>query len=85
LTTESPSGAVIPGVASSWTVSASGTQYTFKLRPDAQWSNGNPVRAQDFIAAWRRTLDPKQGSPSRQFAADLNAPASSRVNPRFPL
>ena len=63
LTTESPSGAVIPGVASSWTVSASGTQYTFQLRPDAQWSNGNPVRAQDFIAAWRRTLDPKQGSP----------------------
>ena len=63
LTTESPSGAVIPGVASSWTVSASGTQYTFQLRLDAQWSNGNPVRAQDFIAAWRRTLDPKQGSP----------------------
>jgi oligopeptide transport system substrate-binding protein len=54
---------VIPGVASSWTVSASGRQYTFQLRPDAQWSNGNPVRAQDFIAAWRRTLDPKQGSP----------------------
>lgn len=63
LTTESPSGTVIPGVASSWTVNASGTQYTFQLRPDAQWSNGKPVRAQDFIAAWQRTLDPKTGSP----------------------
>ena len=76
LTTESPSGAVIPGVASSWTVSASGTQYTFQLRPDAQWSNGNPVRAQDFIAAWRRTLDPKQGSPvADNLRLILNAPA----------
>ena len=63
LTSESPAGAVIPGVASSWTVSASGTQYTFELRPGAQWSNGKRVRAQDFIAAWQRTLDPKQGSP----------------------
>lgn len=63
LTTESPSGEIIPGVASGWTVDASGRRYTFQLRPDAQWSNGNPVRAQNFIAAWRRALDPKQGSP----------------------
>ena len=45
LTSESPSGAVIPGVASSWTVNATGTQYTFQLRPNAKWSNGKPVRA----------------------------------------
>jgi oligopeptide transport system substrate-binding protein len=63
LTSESPSGEVIPGVASSWSVDASGRQYTFRLRPDARWSNGKPVRAQDFIAAWRRALDPKQASP----------------------
>lgn len=76
LTTESPSGEVIPGVASSWTVSASGTQYTFQLRPDAKWSNGTPVRAQDFIAAWQRTLDPKTGSPvADNLRLILNAPA----------
>jgi oligopeptide transport system substrate-binding protein len=76
LTTESPSGAVIPGVAASWTVNPSGTQYTFQLRPDAQWSNGNPVRAQDFIAAWQRTLDPKQGSPvADDLRLMLGAPA----------
>jgi oligopeptide transport system substrate-binding protein len=76
LTTESPSGAVIPGVAVSWTVNPSGTQYTFQLRPDAQWSNGKPVRAQDFIAAWQRTLDPKQGSPvADDLRLILSAPA----------
>jgi oligopeptide transport system substrate-binding protein len=76
LTTESPAGAVIPGVASSWTVNASGTQYTFQLRPDAQWSNGKSLRAQDFIAAWQRTLDPKQGSPvADNLRLILNAPA----------
>jgi oligopeptide transport system substrate-binding protein len=63
LTSESPSGEVIPGVALSWSVDATGQQYTFRLRPDARWSNGKPVRAQDFIAAWRRALDPKQASP----------------------
>jgi oligopeptide transport system substrate-binding protein len=76
LTSESPSGEIIPGVASGWTVDASGTQYTFQLRPDAQWSNGNPVRALDFIAAWQRALDPKQSSPvADDLRLILNAPA----------
>jgi len=63
LTAESPTGAAIPAVASSWSIDPAGTQYTFHLRHDARWSNGKPVRAQDFVAAWRRVLDPKQGSP----------------------
>ena len=63
LTTEAPDGAVIPGVASSWTVDASATQYTFQLRPDAKWSNGMPIRAKDFVEAWRRVVDPKRASP----------------------
>lgn len=63
LTAESATGDVIPGVASAWSVDASGTLYTFKLRSDARWSNGKPVTAQDFVIAWRRVLDPKQGSP----------------------
>lgn len=76
LTSESPSGAVIPGVAESWTVDATGTQYTFQLRPNAKWSNGKPVRAEDFIAAWQRTLDPKRGSPvADDLRLILNAPA----------
>jgi oligopeptide transport system substrate-binding protein len=63
LTTASSTGEVIPGVASSWTIDPGGLQYTFQLRLNARWSNGKPVRAQDFVAAWRRVVDPKQGSP----------------------
>jgi oligopeptide transport system substrate-binding protein len=63
LTIESTNGDVLPGVASSWTVDSSGTQYTFIIRTDARWSNGKPVRAQDFVTAWRRVVDPKRASP----------------------
>ncbi len=63
LTTEAPDGTVIPGVASSWTVSESGTQYSFHLRPEAKWSNGVRVRAIDFVEAWRRVVDPSRASP----------------------
>jgi oligopeptide transport system substrate-binding protein len=48
----------VPGVAQSWQSSDSGKTWTFKLRPDAQYSNGDTVRAQDFVAAWMRMLDP---------------------------
>ena len=63
LTTESQDGRVEPGVAASWTVNTSGTQYTFKLRRDAMWSNGTHVRAEDFVQAWRRVVDPTRASP----------------------
>ena len=63
LTSESITGEVIPGVAASWNIDATGTQYTFQLRASARWSNGKAVRAQDFVAAWRRVVDPKQASP----------------------
>lgn len=68
LTTLSASGKVIPGVARSWTVSPNGKTWTFKLRSDARWSNGDPVTAQDFVYAWRREVDPKTGS---QYAEAL--------------
>jgi len=62
LTAESADGTVVPGVAASWTVDRTGAKYEFNLRHDAHWSNGAPVRAQDFVNAWRRVVDPKQGS-----------------------
>ena len=68
LTRETSTGEVVPGVASSWTIDATGTKYTFRLRPDAKWSNGEPISAQQFINSWQRVLDPKQGSP---VAGDL--------------
>jgi len=55
-------GPARPGVASSWDSSADGLTWTFHLRPDARWSDGVPVTAQDFDFAWRRVLDPASGS-----------------------
>lgn len=49
---------IIPGAAESWTVSDDGTVYTFKLRKDAQWSDGSPVTAGDFVFAFQRLEDP---------------------------
>ncbi len=53
-----------PGVASSWQSNLEATQFTFILRPEAQWGNGDPVTAQDFIYSWRRALNPQSGSSS---------------------
>ncbi|PEZ28401.1 peptide ABC transporter substrate-binding protein [Bacillus thuringiensis] len=49
----------IPAAAESSKKSEDGKKYTFKLRKDAKWSNGDPVTAKDFVFAWQRLLDPK--------------------------
>jgi len=54
---------VVPGVAESWQVSDDGKVYTFKLRENAKWSNGDPVRAQDFVFAYQRIQDPATAAP----------------------
>ncbi len=52
----------VPGVAESWEVSPDGLVYTFHLRANARWSNGEPVTAQDFVGSWRRVLTPSLGA-----------------------
>ena len=51
-----------PGVAEKWEVSPDGRVYTFHLRHNARWSNGDPVTARDFVASWERTLAPETTS-----------------------
>ncbi len=51
-----------PGVAERWDISKDRKTYTFHLRPDARWSNGDPVVADDFLFAWRRVLTPAVAS-----------------------
>ncbi|MCA0399930.1 MAG: peptide ABC transporter substrate-binding protein [Proteobacteria bacterium] len=51
-------GEVKPGVAEKWSVSADGKVYTFNLRANAKWSNGDPVKAQDFEFSFKRIMDP---------------------------
>src|SRR5690606_22676532 len=49
---------VQPAVAEKWEISDDGRTYTFTLRDDAKWSNGDKVLASDFEYAWKRVLDP---------------------------
>lgn len=62
LTPDARTGKPMPGVATSWKVSKDLLTYTFELRKDAQWSDGTPVTAHDFVYAWRRVLKPETGS-----------------------
>lgn len=59
LTTESPEGNVIPGAALRWNISRDARTYTFYLRRDMVWSNGEPVTAQDFVYSLRRAASPE--------------------------
>jgi len=54
-------GNTVPGAATEYTLSDDKLTYTFKLR-DANWSNGQPVTANDFVYAWRRLADPATAS-----------------------
>ena len=51
-----------PGVAKSWVISEDRKTYTFTLREDAKWSNGDSVTAEDFVWSWNRVLTPSLGS-----------------------
>lgn len=56
-----------PAVASAWEFDAAGNTYTFHLRPDAVWSNGDRVRAAEFRDAWLRVLDAAAGPQYRNL------------------
>jgi oligopeptide transport system substrate-binding protein len=59
---------VVPGAAESWEMSPDGLTYTFHLRPEARWSNGAPLTAQDFRDSFLRILDPHVGSETADYA-----------------
>jgi len=50
-----------PGVAQSWDVSEDGRIITFHINPEAKWSNGDPMTAQDYVWSWQRLLSPALG------------------------
>ncbi|MFC6295444.1 peptide ABC transporter substrate-binding protein [Lactiplantibacillus daoliensis] len=53
---------ITPGIAKSTTISKDGKTYTFTLRKNAKWSNGDKVTAKDFVYGWQRTVNPKTAS-----------------------
>ncbi len=59
-------GEIVPALAESWEVSEDGLTYTFTLR-DAKWSDGEPIKASDFVYAWKRVLDPATGAMNSQM------------------
>lgn len=57
----------VPGLAESWEVLDDGRRYIFHLRPNARWTDGKPVTAEDFVYSWRRLLDPNNAAEYAYF------------------
>jgi ABC-type transport system substrate-binding protein len=62
---------IVPAIASSWKVSGGGKVYTFNLRHNVHFQNGDPVTAQDFVYSFNRALNPKTASPDSFFLTDI--------------
>src|SRR4029453_357901 len=74
LTIIDPTGAVRPAAAASWTSDPTLRRWEFRLRPDARWSDGSPVRSADFTFAWHRLAHPKAKpapSPARALLSGV--------------
>ena len=67
LMSQDEDGNLVPGVATGYDVSDDKLTYTFHLRPEAKWSNGDPVTAGDFVFGWRRAADPATASPYQWY------------------
>ncbi|MTH79655.1 peptide ABC transporter substrate-binding protein [Paracoccus aestuariivivens] len=72
LLNEDAKGAPVPGVATKFDLSDDKLTYTFHLRPEAKWSNGDPVTANDFVYSWRRLADPATASEYAWFMELMN-------------
>ena len=64
-------GELIGGSAASWTVSQDGRTYVFQIRPNARWSNGDQVTANDFVFAFRRLVTPSTAAPYAEFLSTV--------------
>lgn len=71
LVTSDEHGHILPGAAVKWEHSPDFKTWTFYLRPEAKWSNGDPVTAEDFVFSFQRLADPKTASPYSSYLAYL--------------
>jgi oligopeptide transport system substrate-binding protein len=74
----------VPAAAQSYESTNGGTVYVFHLRTNGKWSDGTPVKAQDYVYAWQRLIDPRLASPQATFFAGaiLNGEKVSVMNPQ---
>ncbi|OKP52547.1 oligopeptide ABC transporter substrate-binding protein OppA [Serratia marcescens] len=71
-------GEAIPALAQNW--EHQGNVWTFHLRPQAKWSNGDPVTAADFVYSWQRLTDPKTASPYGSYLASAYVMNAAAIN-----
>ena len=79
LTAHDARGQIVPGAAESWTTSADGLVWTFKLRPDGRWSDGERVTARDFAFAVKRLLDPRTAASLAFFLYAIDGAAEANA------
>lgn len=76
----------VPGVAARWESSPDGREWTFYLRKDARWSNGEPVIARDFVRSWKRTLELGENAPHARLLENIvnarPAPVNASTSPQ---
>ena len=77
-------GGVLPAAAQSYDVATGGTVFVFHLRANGSYSDGTAVKAQDFVYAWQRLIDPRLAAPSATFFANdvLNGDKVSVMDPQ---
>lgn len=78
LMNEDAQGEMVPGVAESFEVSDDGLTYTFTLR-EANWSNGEPVTAEDFVYGWQRVVTPETTSEYAWYMELMNVVNASQI------
>ncbi|WP_102224383.1 peptide ABC transporter substrate-binding protein [Acidimangrovimonas sediminis] len=79
-------GNLVPALAVSYDLSADKKVYTFHLRKEAKWSNGDPVTAQDFVYGWQRVANPKTASEYAYYIQLMNLEnADDVVNGKKPV
>ena len=71
----------VPAVATRWEPSNGGRIWTFYLRDDARWSNGEPVTASDFVRSWRRTMRIGDLAPHTDLLANIEGANSETFSP----
>jgi len=76
LTAHDAAGRIVPGAAESWTTSEDGLTWTFRLRENARWSDGEPVTAADFVFSFRRLLDPATAASLAYFLYAIDGAAA---------
>lgn len=72
-------GNLVPGVATGFTTNDTKDVYTFTLRDNAKWSNGDPVVAGDFVYAWKRAVNPELSSPYAWFMELMSIENASAI------